>query len=134
MASGGTRWAANRALRRGGIEQQKREQRTSPCQTTTRESESMGFAIVLEITREDFPWVCEKRYRPSLVIATLEALAILVEWAPRGCNKEADLLANGRTELFDPAKRLESLFEDLVFVHSSSSLGQEEKQNVLFRI
>ena len=95
----------------------------------------------LEITREDFPWVFEKGDRPSLVISTLEALAILValklrfgdqlesddtrvfitdnrgngavlnklistflkarrmitvvEWAPRECNKEADLPANG---------------------------------------
>ena len=32
----------------------------------------------LEITREDFPWVFEKVDRPSLIISTLEALALLV--------------------------------------------------------
>ena len=32
----------------------------------------------LEITKEDFPWIFEKRDRPSLVISTLEALAMLV--------------------------------------------------------
>ena len=31
-----------------------------------------------EITREEFPWVFEKGNRPSLVISTLEALAILI--------------------------------------------------------
>ena len=32
----------------------------------------------LEITREDFPWIFEKGNRPSVVISTLEAFAILV--------------------------------------------------------
>ena len=32
----------------------------------------------LEITREDFPWIFEKGNRPSLVISTLEALAMLI--------------------------------------------------------
>ena len=32
----------------------------------------------LEITREDFPWIFEKGDRPSLVISTLEAFAMLV--------------------------------------------------------
>ena len=32
----------------------------------------------LEIIREDFPWVFEKGNRPSLIISTLEALALLV--------------------------------------------------------
>ena len=32
----------------------------------------------LEITREDFPWVFEKGDGPSLIISTLEALALLV--------------------------------------------------------
>ena len=27
----------------------------------------------------------------------------IVEWAPRECNKEADLLANGKTSLIDPS-------------------------------
>ena len=31
-----------------------------------------------EVTREDFPWIFEKGQRPSLVISTLEALAILI--------------------------------------------------------
>ena len=30
----------------------------------------------------------------------------MVEWAPRECNREADLLANSDTALFDPAKRM----------------------------
>ena len=123
----------------------------------------------LEITREDFPWVFEKGNRPSLIISTLEALALLValkikfaqepdpnemrvlvvpsitdnrgngavlnklmstrfpssavlmelasfmkhrgmraivEWAPRECNREADMLANGDTSLFDPERRI----------------------------
>ena len=34
--------------------------------------------ISLEITREDFPWVFEKGDRPSLIISTLEALALVV--------------------------------------------------------
>ena len=32
----------------------------------------------LEITKEDFPWVFEKGDRPSLIISTLEALALVV--------------------------------------------------------
>ena len=118
----------------------------------------------LEITREDFPLVFEKGDRPSLVISSLEALALvvalkikfgqdpdpdemrvlivpsitdnrgngavlnklmstkfpssavlmelasfmraIVEWAPRECNREADMLANGDTSLFDPERRI----------------------------
>ena len=124
----------------------------------------------LEITREGFPWVFEKGNRPSLIISTLEALALLValklklkfgqepdpdemrvlivpsitdrgngaalnklmsmrfpssavlmelasfmkyrgmraivEWAPRECNREADMLTNGDTSLFDPERRI----------------------------
>ena len=30
----------------------------------------------------------------------------IVEWAPRGCNREADMLANGDTSLFDPERRI----------------------------
>ena len=123
----------------------------------------------LEIIREDFPCVFEKGDRPSLIISTLEALALLValkikfgqepdpnemrvlivpsftdnggngaalsklmstrfpssavlmelasfmkhrgmraivEWAPRECNREADMLANGDTSLFDPERRI----------------------------
>ena len=29
-----------------------------------------------------------------------------MEWAPRECNREADLLANGITDLFNPDRRL----------------------------
>ena len=32
----------------------------------------------LEISKEDFPWIFEKSDKPSLVISTLEALAILI--------------------------------------------------------
>ena len=123
----------------------------------------------LEISKEDFPWIFEKGDKPSLVISTLEALAILislklrfgdapdsddtkvlivpsitdnrgngavlnklmttrfpssallmemgsymkgrgmraiVEWAPREFNKEADQLAKGITDSFDPSRRL----------------------------
>ena len=31
----------------------------------------------------------------------------IVEWAPRECNREADLLDNGITDLFDPAHRMQ---------------------------
>ena len=31
----------------------------------------------------------------------------VVEWAPRECNREADLLANGITDLFDPERRMQ---------------------------
>ena len=123
----------------------------------------------LEITKEDLPWVFEKGDRPSLVISTLEALALVIalklrfgqdpdpdetrvivvpsitdnrgngavlnklmstkfpssavlmelalfmkhrgmrailEWAPRECNREADMLANGDSSLFDPERRI----------------------------
>ena len=30
----------------------------------------------------------------------------IVEWAPRECNREADMLANGDTSLFDPERRI----------------------------
>ena len=121
----------------------------------------------LEISKEDFPWISEKGDKPSLVISTLEALAILislklrfgdapdyddtkvvivpsitdnrgngavlnklmttrfpssallmemgmkarcmraiVEWAPREFNNEADQLANGITDSFDPNRRI----------------------------
>ena len=129
--------------------------------------ESSWFS--LEITREDFPWVFEKGDRPSLIISTLEALALvvalkikfgqepdhdemrvlivpsitdnrgngaalnklmstkfpssavlmelasfmkhrgmraIVEWAPRECNREADMLANGDTSLFNPERKI----------------------------
>ena len=131
---------------------------------------SLSDWFSLEITKDDFPWVFEKGDKPSLVISTLEALAILVslklrfgnledvddrrvlivpsvtdnrgngaalnklmstrfpssavlmelatfmkakglrtivEWAPREYNREADQLANGVTDAFNPAKRLE---------------------------
>ena len=31
----------------------------------------------------------------------------VVEWAPRECNREADLLDNGITDLFDPKRRMQ---------------------------
>ena len=30
----------------------------------------------------------------------------IVEWAPRECNREADMLANGDSSLFDPERRI----------------------------
>ena len=121
----------------------------------------MSSWFSLEIRKYEFPWVFEKGERPSLIISTLEALAILValvlrfgnardtsettilivlsvtdnrgngaalsklmssrfpatymkarelrtivEWEPREYNKEADQLANGNREAYDPEKRL----------------------------
>ena len=123
-----------------------------------------------ELTRKDWPWIYERGNRPSLIISTLEALAVLVslklffgdepkkgrtkvqvvptwtgnrgngsalnklmstkcpssavvmelscylkrmsakasvEWAPRTANYEADSLANGETNGFDPSRRIE---------------------------
>ena len=55
----------------------------------------------------------------------------VVEWAPRECNKEADLLANGSTELFDPAKRPGSRCgEALVAGREAERSFQEMKQTV----
>ena len=62
-----------------------------------------------------------------------------VEWAHRECNKEADLLANGSTELFDPAKRLEvaaglswsSQPEALAVGREAERSFQEMKQTIL---
>ena len=39
----------------------------------------------------------------------------IVEWAPRECNKEADLLANGKTSLFDPKRRIHVTASSLVW-------------------
>ena len=36
------------------------------------------MAFSLEIKKDDFPWICDKGDKPSLVISTLEALAFLV--------------------------------------------------------
>ena len=139
------------------------------CDQEGRLSQWLSSWFSLEITCQDFPWIFEKGNRPSLVISTLEAFAMLValklkfgqdpepndtrvliapsktdnrgngaalnklmstrfpssavlvelasfmkaremravvEWAPRECNREADLLANGITDLFDPERRL----------------------------
>ena len=147
----------------------------------------------LEITREDFPCVFEKGNRPSLIISTLEALALLValkikfgqepdpndmrvlivpsitdnrgngavlnklmstrfpssavlmelasfmkhrgmwaivEWAPRECNKEADMLANGDTSLFDPERRIHVAAGTLVWnvVPEALKVGREAEE------
>ena len=136
-------------------------------------------------TREGFPWIFEKRNRPSLVISTLEAFAMLValklrfgrdpdpddtrvlivpsisdnrgngaalnklmstrfpssavlmelasfmkarrmravvEWASRECNREADLLANGITDQFDPKRPMQ------VSAPEALSAGREAEQ------
>ena len=38
----------------------------------------MSTCFSLEISKSEFPWIFEKGDKPSLVISTLEALAILV--------------------------------------------------------
>ena len=43
----------------------------------------------------------------TMIYMKSREMRTVVEWAPREWNKEADQLANGSTELFDPAKRLE---------------------------
>ena len=141
----------------------------------------------LEITREDFPWIFEKGNRPSLVISTLEAFAMLValklkfgqdlepddtrvliapsttdnrgdgaalnklmstrfpssavlmelasfvkargmravvEWAPRECNREAVLLANGITDLFDPERAFRRMKES----HGHPNRAQKQRK------
>ena len=143
----------------------------------------------LEITREDLPWISEKGDRPSLVISTLEAFAMLValkirfgqdpepdetrvlivpsitdnrgtgaalnkrflssavlmelasfmkargmravvEWALRERNKEADLLANGITDLFNPERRSPVSAQTLVcnILSEVLSVGREAEQ------
>ena len=151
----------------------------------------------LEISKEDFPWIFEKGDKPSLVISTLEALAILislklrfgdapdsddtkvlivpsitdnrgngavlnklmttrfpssallmemgsymkargmraiVEWAPREFNKEADQLANGVTDSFDPNRRIH-VSSQITHLESSFRLQfrQVEMQSKLSR-
>ena len=153
----------------------------------------LSSCFSLKITREDFPWVFEKGNRPSLVISTLEAFAMLValklrfgqdpepddtrvliapsitdnrgngaalnklmstrlpflavlmelasfmksrgmravvEWAPRECFREADLLANGITDLFDPDRRLPVSAQTLVWnvLPEALSVGREAEQ------
>ena len=39
----------------------------------------------------------------------------IVEWAPRECNKEADFLANGITDRFDPERRMLVSAQSLVW-------------------
>ena len=150
--------------------------------------------VLLEISREDFPWVFEKGDRPSLIISTLEALAMvvalkvkfgqepdpnktrvlivpsitdnrgngaaldklmstrfpfsavlmelasymkhrgmraIVEWAPRECNREADMLANGDTSLFDPARRIPVSAGTLVWnvLPGALNAGREAEEN-----
>ena len=150
--------------------------------------------FALEITRADFPWVFEKGDRPSLIISTLEALAMvvalkvkfgqepdpnemrvlvvpsitdnrgngaalnklmstrfpssavlmelasymkhrgmraIVEWAPRECNREADMLANGDTSSFDPGRRIPVLAGTLVWnvLPEALKAGREAEEN-----
>ena len=150
--------------------------------------------FALEITREDFPWVFEKGDRPSLIISTLEALAMvvalkvkfgqepdpdemrvlvfpsitdyrgngaalnklmstrfpssavlmelasymrhrgmraIVEWAPRECNREADMLANGDASLFDPARKLNVSASGLVWniLPEALKAGRDAEEN-----
>ena len=46
------------------------------------------------------------RFPSSAVLMELASFMSIVEWAPRECNREADMLANGDTSLFDPERRI----------------------------
>ena len=54
----------------------------------------------------------------------------IVEWAPRECNKEADLLANGKTSLFDPKRRIHVAASSLVWnvLPEASASGREVEE------
>ena len=53
-----------------------------------------------------------------------------MEWAPRECNREADLLANGITDLFDPERRLPVSAQTLVWnvLPDALSVGREAER------
>ena len=150
----------------------------------------------LEITREDFPWVFEKRDRPPHTTPTLEApappaapkikfgqepdpsemrvlivpsitdnrgngaalnkllstrfpssavlmelasfmkhrgMAAIVEWAPRECNREADMLANGDTSLFDPERRIPVAAGTLIWNVLPEALKAEREAEETYR-
>ena len=57
------------------------------------------------------------------------SLRSVVEWAPREANKEADKLANGNTEDFDPSLRIEVSASTLCWVSSRRHWKQGERQN-----
>ena len=54
----------------------------------------------------------------------------VVEWAPRECNREADLLANGVTDLVDPERRLPVSAQTLAWrvLPEALSVGREAEQ------
>ena len=54
----------------------------------------------------------------------------VVEWAPRECNREANVLANGITDLFDPEHRLRVSAGTLEWniLPEALSVGREAEQ------
>ena len=76
------------------------------------------------------------RFPSSVVLvelATKKARGTVAEWAPRECNKEADMLANGDTTFFDLTRRLEVSARTLLGAFFLKPWRREEKQNVLSR-
>ena len=56
----------------------------------------------------------------------------IVEWAPRECNREADMLANGDTSLFDPERRIHVAAGTLVWNVLPEALKAERgRRNLL---
>ena len=58
----------------------------------------------------------------------------IVEWAPRECNKEADLLANGITDRFDPERRILVSAQSLVWniLPEALEAGRQAEQAYVF--
>ena len=56
-----------------------------------------------------------------------------VEWAPRECNREADMLANGDTSLFDPERRIHVAAGTLVWnvLPDALKVGRETEETFM---
>ena len=50
-----------------------------------------------------------------------------MEWASRECNREADLLANGITDLLDPARLMQLSAQTLVWNVLPDTLSEAEQ-------
>ena len=57
----------------------------------------------------------------------------IVEWAPRECNREADMLANGDTSLFDPERRIPVAVGTLVWNVLPEALKAEREAEETYR-
>ena len=77
-----------------------------------------------------------KRFPSSAVLMELASymkamgMRAIVEWAPRECNREADLLANGLSDQFDPARRIQVSAHTSVWnpLTGALSAGREAEQ------